>query len=293
MDLMTDLSRETELLQESWKDKSREKLGTYLVDGLQNPRINMRSILTRHFLIEKLFGERYRELQRDEIRFSIEINKFYREWEIECDKTAKAAIRAIEAEKSLPEERLNTFERKWAEVLSVEVAEKISVIEPACGSANDYRYLDSYGIARFLNYKGFDITEENISNARQMFPDVRFEVGNILEIDEEDESFDYLTVQDLFEHLSPAAMKAAVREVCRVTRKGMVIGFFNMAEIPEHEIHPIRKYHWNKLSLSRTREFFESICAEVRTIWIRELLRERYGYEHAYNRWAYVFVISK
>jgi len=83
----------------------------------------------------------------------------------------------------IPEYLLSTFEAIWRELLAGEQPRRICVLEPACGSANDYRFLDTFGIARLLDYVGFDLCEKNIVNASGMFPGVRFKVGNVLEID--------------------------------------------------------------------------------------------------------------
>ena len=39
----------------------------------------------------------------------------------------------------------------------------------ACGSANDYRFLHSCGVADFLDYTGYDLCAKNIQNARGIF----------------------------------------------------------------------------------------------------------------------------
>src|SRR5579859_1404995 len=103
-----------------------------------------------------------------------------------------------------------------------------SLLEPACGSANDYRFLDSYGLASLVTYKGFDLCPKNIDNARQLFPKVNFQVGNVFAIPFPDKFFELCVVNDLFEHLSLAGLDAAVGELCRVTRGGLCIGFFQM-----------------------------------------------------------------
>jgi len=56
------LKLETERLTMSWMRHSRDTLRNYLVQDVQDPRINVQSILTRHFLIEQLFGEQFETL---------------------------------------------------------------------------------------------------------------------------------------------------------------------------------------------------------------------------------------
>jgi hypothetical protein len=73
-------------------------------------------------------------------------------------------------------------------VLAMVDAPHLSVLEPACGSANHYRFLVRCGIARFLDYAGFDLCAKNLENARALFPEVRFGVGNVFAITEPGQS---------------------------------------------------------------------------------------------------------
>ena len=111
-------------------------------------------------------------------------------------------------------------------------AARLSAIEPACGSANDFRFLHAFGIDRWLDYTGFDLCAANVANARAMFPQARFVEGNVFAIPAADKSCDLCFTHDLFEHLSPAGCERALAEVCRVTRQGLCLGFFNMHEAP-------------------------------------------------------------
>ena len=44
----------------------------------------------------------------------------------------------------------NTFASLWHSALAREQPPPVSVLEPACGSANDYRFLEAYGLARLI-----------------------------------------------------------------------------------------------------------------------------------------------
>jgi len=187
---------------------------------------------------------------------------------------------------------LSTFQNLWRQVLKDQVIKSISVVEPACGSANDYRFLDAFGISRFLEYYGFDLCEKNIWNAQGMFPDTRFEVGNVLEISSPDNAFDFCIVNDLFEHLSIQAMEAAIAQICRVTRKGICIGFFNMFEGDQHIVQPVRDYHWNKLSRDRVREMFAPHARRVQWIHQDGILTECFGCRETHNKNAYTFIVA-
>jgi len=322
---------ETDGLIRSWMRYDWETLRDYLVQDVEDPRINVQSILTRHFLIERLFGKRFATLMEQELRFGLVVNWLLKLLKTSvhvgqihavldallearnnaedvaipqyvsetfstltlpnyvCDLFTWAPVETIDA--PIPEYLMETFQKIWIEFLDSERRRPISVLEPACGSANDYRFIDAFGIGRFLNYTGFDLCEKNILNARRMFPDVCFQMGNVLEINAPDRIFDYCFVHDLFEHLSVEAMTIAISEICRVTRKEICIGFFNMYDGDQHAVKAINAYHWNKLSMGRTKTIFEQHASAVRVIHIDSFLLSRFGCGDTHNEGAYTFII--
>ncbi len=80
------LKLETQRLAKSWMRHDRNMLRDYLVRDVEDPRINVQSILTRHFLIERLFGERFAWLGQQELRFALVVN-----WLLRLLKTSVAA----------------------------------------------------------------------------------------------------------------------------------------------------------------------------------------------------------
>src|ERR1041385_1128055 len=70
------LKFESEKLVRSWMQHQPEKLRDYLVSGVEDPRINLQSILSRHFVLRSRFGERFRSLMDHECRFAAVMNWF-------------------------------------------------------------------------------------------------------------------------------------------------------------------------------------------------------------------------
>jgi len=323
---------ETEHLIKSWMRYGRATLCDYLVRDVEDPRINVQSILTRHFLIEHLFGDRFNDLMEHELRFGLVMNwvlgllkRSVRAGQLHavldallegedeaegleipsyisetfaalalpnyiCDLFCWAPVETTEV--PIPEYLMSTFQAIWSEVLAGEQSKRISVLEPACGSANDYRFIETFGIARQLDYTGFDLCEKNIRNARQMFPDTCFEACNVLDIGAEDGAFDYCFVHDLFEHLSVEAMEAAIAEICRITRKAICAGFFNMHGVGRHIVRPVGDYHWNNLSMAETKASFERNASAVQVIHIDTFLRSKLRCRDTHNKGAYTLVVS-
>jgi len=323
---------ETERLKKSWMRYDRATLCDYLVRDVEDPRINVQSILTRHFLVERLFGERFNDLMEHELRFGLMMNwllgllkKSVRSLQLQailhallagednaegleipsyisdtfaalalpnyvCDLFSWAPVETTDV--PIPDYLISTFQAIWREVLVDEQPQDISVLEPACGSANGYRFIEAFGIAGLINYTGFDLCEKNILNAKQMFPDACFKVGNVLEIEAEDEAFDYCFVHDLFEHLSVEAMEAAITEICRVTKRGICAGFFNMHDGKRHIVRAVGDYYWNSLSMVETKAIFESYASAVKVIHIDTFLRSKFHCGDTHNKGAYTLIFS-
>ena len=337
------------------------KLREYLVAGVEDPRINLQSILSRHFLLRSLFGDKYRELKDQECRFAAVMNWFtalvansdseeldvishalqlgadnaegiqiprfivkafgslpvsFGPLEIPnyieayLDRARKVSLSSSDRGKGsiAPESPspLDTFQNLWRQALATEAAPGPlpTVFEPACGSANDYRFLHSYGIARFLDYTGFDLCSKNVENARALFPvtptllsasgeQVRFEHGNIFEIHAQDNAFELSFVHDLFEHLSVEGLHAGAKELCRVTRRAICANFFQMDEIPEHVIRPTDEYHWNLLSMDQVKKSFAGHGFSGQVIRIKSFLRQEFGCDYTHNPNAYTFVLHR
>jgi ubiquinone/menaquinone biosynthesis C-methylase UbiE len=232
---------------------------------------------------------------REELAHCVEATKALRKRAAELgvtmgsylDPAKRAAVKEVSATIADWEDR---YEHRWAQALRDRSVPPLRVLEFACGSANDYRFFDSYGIARFLDYTGVDLTQANIDNARSRFPGVQFEVGNVIDLPYPDRSYDYVVVSDLFEHLSLEAMGQAVGEAARLAGRGVVFTFFNMADVPEHEVRPKGSYYWNLLSAPLIRARLAQDFDTVTAIHVRTFLRDEFGYQQSYNKKAWTLI---
>lgn len=336
-----DLRAESERLTAAWEQHDAAFLRDYLVAGVEDPRLNVQSVLTRHFLIFEASGDRLRDLADAELTFAAVMNWLLRlvanpvtalddcaavrfalergadnAEGIELPPFIRQAWRALPATASgfevphylaaflaepcvgpagggLSGPVLDTFARLWSEATQEARPPRLAVAEPACGAANDYRFLDRYGLTRWIDYAGFDLCEKNVANARALFPAARFAKGNVFAIDAADRQFDLGFVHDLFEHLSLAGLETAIAEICRVTRRALCLGFFNMDEIPEHDLRPVEHYHWNRLSLARIQGAFARHGFAGQAFHIGTYLRWRTGCATTHNPNAYTLVLER
>ena len=320
------------MLQKSWARHKGSYLDSYLISDVEDPRINIQSILTRHFLLAELFQNKYDEIMDHEIRFALTAN-----WLLamlkssarphEINQQTDDIFEGLTGERAgvdipeflsdsfkrlsfpnyigdlltwaipadtdqLPEYLLNIFETIWAEILANETCDPVSVMEPACGSANEYRFFDSFRLSPFLCYTGFDLCDKNIRNANSRFPDVSFQPGNVFNIPAADKSVDYCFVHDLLEHLSPAGFERAINEMCRVTKKKICIHFFNMDDIDEHLIRKTNDYYWNRLSLTQIKQLLHPHAANIQVRHIDSILADQYRYPHHHNKYNYTWIVE-
>jgi len=332
------LKAETKSLVRAWADYDEAFLRDYLVADVEDPRLNVQSILTRHFLIEALFGNVFDELMDQEIRFAAVMNFLLQRFKqssavaedfsaihyalerqadnaegIELPEYLSAIFSQLPATAAgmeipnyfsrvlretyfahgppgLSAAALNLFQDLWRKRFSRKRPRPLSVIEAAFGSANDYRYFESFGLARHLDYFGFDLAEKNIRNARAMFPQAHFEVGNVLELGWKLRKYDVAIAHDLFEHLSIAAMERAVGALCRVAQRALCFGFFHVHEGEEHLINPVEHYHCNTLSLSKLRRLLERHGFATQAISVEAFLNWKFGCPGTHNPHAYMIL---
>ena len=332
---VSDLASESRKLRSAWERFDSEHLQHYLVSDVQNPRINIQSIITRAFIIDSLWPNEFTTMIQQEILFgacmnfilstlkdktlninrqfllnaltanekikNLPIPEYFTESFIQLSSkrsdipnyiTAALTDRLSDDNCPLPESALSAFQNLWHVILNQKEPQTISILEPACGSANDYRFFHSFGLARFLDYTGIDIAPKNIANARRFFPDINFKNADILNIPADHNSYDYTIAFDIFEHLSPVALEIALSEVAKVTRKQACLSFFNMAHIDEHIIKPTDLYYWNTLSLNKIKQQLSQTAIDIDVIHIDSHLKENYNCHHCDNKNAYIFFIT-
>ncbi len=294
------LATEERLLRWSWAAHPADSLDAYLVVGWQNPRINVQSILIRHELIRRLFGDSDadRDLMRSEMAFAVELNEALR---LEAKRT-NTKIKAFFNERRIARirkigeviaDRETEYRDRWRTELATRPARRLQVLELACGSANDYRAFADYGLAPFLDYAGIDLNPKNIANARRHFPDVRFEVGSAMALAQSDGWVDVVLASDLLEHLPLEGVDRVIAEMSRVARSAVILSFFNMAEIPEHEDRPVAAYHWNRLSRAKVLATLSAHFPRVTGYPINDWLKREFNYPHTYNKRAFTMIAER
>lgn len=334
------LRLESERLARSWDQHDPARLREYLVSSVEDPRTNLQSILTRHFLLSLLFPAQLEDLKRSELVFgsfnawlaaSIERQFDSDDWHsilhalehgadnaeglelphfllrtfatlpaeingaqvINYIRFILEALRRPENSNNATAALRGTFERIWRERLTNADASRLTVAEIACGSANDFRFIASYGISRFLDFIGFDISAKNVANAREICPFARFEVANAFALPLADRAVQACYFHDLLEHLSPAGLVQAISELCRITNRSICAGLFSAWEGPDHIIRPMDDYHCNTLSLERLTELFSQHGFSIRSVHVGSYVYRNFSPLEYHNPHAYTLYCDR
>lgn len=321
---------ESDRLRRAWDRVAAETLDTYLVSGVEDPRVNAQSILNRGLLCDALFPGRFTRLIDEELRFGFVLTWLLSHLEMGVDRgTLLAAIRDDDGDRcpafvletfrrlqesasplsdyvsaaldddagtcsaGLAPQALDTFQKIWSQELGRHSRRDCTLFEPACGSANDFRYLESFGFTRFVRYTGVDLAPKNIANARRRFPHADFRVGDLLQNALEDDAFEFSFVHDLFEHLSAGAVERALQEMLRLTRREVWFHFFNARDLPAHQIRPVGPYHWNALSIPELVRVVRPWVSRLEVVRIAELAKAKFGFGRYYNPAACTIIATK
>lgn len=89
-----------------------------------------------------------------------------------------------------------------------------------CGTGEESQLLTEFGAS---DMTGIDLSKESIRLARQTYPDIHFEVGDMHHLDFEDESFDFI-YSSLTIHYSDKPGEV-YQELCRILRPGGSLQF--------------------------------------------------------------------
>ena len=308
-----------------WEKHDRGFLDTYLVQDVEHPAVNVQSVLIRSLLADSLFPGAFDVLINDEIRYSATAmfiltsarqdpgafplfrDAFLHGQPLPEGWTVPAFVREAQPFDSQElfdaiahalahgfENFASPYAAQWSRALDAHpvALPRPAVLELACGSANDCRCFETYGLARHVDYTGLDFTAKNIANARRHCPDATFVHANAIALPFADKSFDYTFACDLFEHLSEGDLETALNEALRVTRTEIWLSFFNLGWIPGHEFGHAAGRPLNTLSRDTLVDFFEKRGSKSYIVDVPREWPDRFpGYRH-YNEHAALLVVK-
>jgi SAM-dependent methyltransferase len=178
------------------------------------------------------------------------------------------------------------FDRKMLDWLAGKVNGLGTICDLGCGAGQIAGYLSSRG----ANACGIDLSAEMIKQARLLYPDIAFQQGNMLALDEVTEnSFGGIAAFYSIIHIPRPSLVDALREMRRVLRRGgrLLLTF----HIGQKDVH--LDEWWNK-PVSLDFYFFETEamkgCLTQAGFELEEVIeRDPYPDIEVQTRRAYIF----
>jgi SAM-dependent methyltransferase len=134
--------------------------------------------------------------------------------------TSYDAVAAEYAQRFYNEMERKAFDRKMLEWLAEKVGGQGVICDMGCGPGQIARYLHGLGVAAC----GIDLSPEMIAHARQLNPDIPFDVGNMLDLaGVEDGAFGGIAAFYCLIHIPRPQIGQALGELWRVLRPGGTI----------------------------------------------------------------------
>ena len=158
-----------------------------------------------------------------------------------------------------------TQQRRFAVLAEVGPLAHKRVLDVGCGLGHLYEYLQAQGIP--VTYTGYDLLPDMIKRARQRFPEVHFEVQDVLQGLGE-ERFDYILSSGAFNVNfgdNIHAVQQVLRDMVQHCTEGVAINFLKRTADASDD--PIFQYYHPRDMLA----FCQTLCPRVR-------LREGYLY---------------
>ena len=109
-----------------------------------------------------------------------------------------------------------------------------SVIDIGCGPGHNYEHFQTYG-PQVSKYKGTDYSYVMIAGCKLKYPEANFDLGDVRKVDEPDESWDVVIMQDVLEHTN--GYEKPVKEALRVAKKRAIFTFWHLVDTDSPHIN--------------------------------------------------------
>jgi ubiquinone/menaquinone biosynthesis C-methylase UbiE len=161
--------------------------------------------------------ERLRAKLADEVNYS-ELAKTYSSGysEIKDQNTSRLWDSLNKDNHTLMEEKNPMLRERLKSVANMINGDNINILNIGFGSGNLEKIY--FSTKKNFSWNGIDISRESVIRALKKYPKGKFEIGNITNIKNKDNQFDYVIVLEVLEHIRPRFTLKALGEILRVLK---------------------------------------------------------------------------
>ncbi len=143
-----------------------------------------------------------------------------------------------------------------------------SVLDVGCGPGHNYEHFRDYGPS--VTYKGLDYAIRFVRANKLKYPEADFAVGDVRNIDQLDDSWDVVIMQDALEHTN--GYEKPIREALRVAKKRAIFTFWHLTENDDHINDDGNDGYGAWYSQPKLEEFLKTLEKEFNIIWFHHEL---------------------
>ena len=178
--------------------------------------------------------------------------------------------------------------RDWNEfeIVISHVQKTDKILDAGCAHGRLVPALLAHGVEK-ENYTGIDISENLIAKARETFPDMHFDTGNVCDLPYEDNTFDIAISSAVLHHIPSHKLRARmIEELLRVVKPGgkIVLLVWNAFFF---------KHLWKSIFVSYLKYFFSFGKYDAGDMYLPFFGKENRRYVHAFTKQSLQKLLNK
>ncbi|MFZ2151891.1 MAG: methyltransferase domain-containing protein [Minisyncoccia bacterium] len=181
--------------------------------------------------------------------------------------------------------------RDWDEfeIITPYINSTITLLDAGCAHGRLVPTLLKHNLKK-ENYTGIDISENLIDKAKELFPDIRFDVGDVCNLPYQDSMFDVTISSAVLHHIPSQELRVQmIQELVRVTKPGgkIILLVWNAFHFP---------HLWKSITISYIKALFTFGKYERGDMYLPFFGKDTKRYVHAFTekslRKLFVYILD-
>jgi 2-polyprenyl-3-methyl-5-hydroxy-6-metoxy-1,4-benzoquinol methylase len=100
------------------------------------------------------------------------------------------------------------------------IGKKLNILNIGFGSASLEEKFFQNVKTKFIHWTGIDISKKSVKQAIKKYPQATFKVGNIIKLEKNNNSFDYIVALEVFEHIQSKYTLGVLKKIFKLVKRG-------------------------------------------------------------------------